>query len=66
MSEQVLEVVIRCERASTAEWVLRQVRELLDATMGEARLEAAATIDADAYDAPQPGDAELLARVMEV
>jgi len=65
MPEYVIEAVIRCDRASTAEWVLRKVREVLDGTMGEARLDAAGIIEAEAYDAEQPGDTELLARVLE-
>ena len=64
VTETVIEAVIRVPSPAVAEWVIRQLTALLADRADGARLDCAGIYAASDFDAPQPGDAELLSRLM--
>ena len=64
VTETVIEAVIRVPSPAVAEWVMRQLTALLADRADGARLDTFGIFSADDYDKPQPGDEELLARLM--
>lgn len=60
----VIEAVIRVPDSDTAEWVVRQIAALLADRADGAHLDSFGIIESEAYDAEQPGDAELFERVL--
>ena len=64
VTETVIEAVIRVPSPAVAEWVIRQLTALLADRADGARLDCAGIYSAEVYDAPQPGDEQILSHLM--